>query len=92
MTDKAKALVERLRKDAKYWEEMDPYQAGNYSRSADRIDQLTAEVERLREALTRLYPSNLAKVPDHLADDFVFPLDVTAGELRAASHALGDKQ
>lgn len=42
----------------------------------------------LVDALKAIWPSNLAKVPDHLPDDFVFPVDLTAGELRKVAGAL----
>jgi hypothetical protein len=44
-------LIAQLRKDAAYWSDTDPYQAGRYREAADRIEALTAKNERLREAL-----------------------------------------
>ena len=55
MTEDDKALVERLREEAADWDE--PKRSdevdvrGMLHNAADRIEQLTAEVERLREAL-----------------------------------------
>jgi exonuclease VII small subunit len=46
MTDEE--LIAQLRKDAAYWSDTDPYQAGRYRQASDRIEALTAEVERLR--------------------------------------------
>jgi len=43
----------------------------------------------LSDALAAIWPSNLAKVPDHLPDDFVFPVDLTAAELRKVAAAIG---
>ncbi|MGA0604926.1 hypothetical protein ACO2Q0_02915 [Phenylobacterium sp. VNQ135] len=47
-----------------------------------------ARVKELEKALNGLWPANLLRVPDHLPDDSVFPVDVTAGELRRAAEAL----
>lgn len=41
----------------------------------DRIAELEA-------ALSAFWPDNLGVVPDHLPDDFIFPVDISAGELR----------
>jgi hypothetical protein len=51
------------------------------TQSAELIDDLLG-------ALKALWPRNLLLVPDHLPDDFVFPVDVTAAELRAARAAI----
>lgn len=53
-----------------------------------RAIKAEANVAALVEALKGLWPDNLRSVPDHLPDDFVFPIDVTAGELRRAEAAL----
>ncbi len=54
------------------------------------IAALEAENKRLREAVIILLPSNLGPVPHHLDDGFVFPVDITAGEIRAARAALAE--
>lgn len=56
--------------------------------AADRIIALEVENARLREAMIALLPSNLGPIPQNLDDDFVFPVDVTAGEIRSARAAL----
>lgn len=46
------------------------------------------EAGRLREALERILPANLGELPASMPDSFVFPCDVTAGEIREARAAL----
>jgi hypothetical protein len=42
-------FIAQLRKDADYWSDTDPYQAGRYRQAADRIEELTDENEQLRD-------------------------------------------
>lgn len=49
---------------------------------------MNARERAIADALKAIWPSNLAKVPDHLPDEFVFPVDLTAGELRKLASAI----
>lgn len=60
--------------------------------AADRLQALSAEVERLKEALTGLTPENLKAIPEWMDDFHILPLDVTAGELRRAFQALNQEK
>jgi hypothetical protein len=67
---------------------------GDYELSPEQLDavgeavMLANRVPELLRVAELLWPNNLSQVPDHLADDFVFPVDVTAGELRALQAAI----
>jgi hypothetical protein len=50
MTDEE--LIAQLRKDAAYWSDTDPYQAGRYRQASDRIETLIAEKEGLASVAT----------------------------------------
>lgn len=63
---------------------------GGFPTSMDRlcVSRVLDERDALLEALKEAWPSNLLAVPDHLPDDFVFPVDMTAGELRKIAAAI----
>ena len=45
-------------------------------------------IGQLVAAAEAQWPTNLGHIPDHLPDDFTFPCDVSAGDLRALRTAL----
>ena len=63
MTDEE--LIAQLRKDAAYWSDTDPYQAGRYRQASDRIEALTAEKEGLKELLKRNIDDEPCRLDHH---------------------------
>lgn len=59
-----------------------------YGYTAGSFNTLRAENAELLAALRRLLPRNLGPLPDHLPDDTVFPVDMTAAEIRDARALL----
>lgn len=69
-----------------------PVEFGFKENFVDNWNRRSDHSPALLEALKRLWPDNLGVVPDHLPDDFVFPIDFTAGELRRVAAAISQAE